>query len=84
MSLIELKKALKEKDLVMGSRKIIGKLKNDKIKKVFISDNCREDVVRDVEYYSKIYKVEIYRIKKSNQELGTMCKKPFAISVLGY
>ena len=84
MSLAELKKALTEKSLVIGSRNTINKMKNGKLKVAFIAENCREDIRKDVEHYAKLNKIEIIRINKSNEEIGVLCKKQFSISVLGY
>lgn len=84
MSLVELRKALKEKGLVFGEREIISRLKNNRLKRVFIASNCKESLARDVEYYSKLGKIAVIKLDKTNEELGILCKKPFSISVLGY
>ncbi len=84
MSLDELKKALTEKGLVLGSRKVISKLKNAKLKKVFLSSNCRDDVARDVRHYAKLNKIELIQLDKTNEDVGVLCKKSFSISVLGF
>jgi len=36
-----------------------------------------------LKHYCKISKVKLTKLPYPNDELGTMCKKPFAISVLG-
>ena len=84
MSLNELKKALTEKGLVIGSNNVISRLKNGKLKKVFMASNCRNDIASDVERYCKINVIELIKMDKTNEELGILCKKPFSISVLGY
>lgn len=84
MSLNELRNALKEKGLVYGSRNVVSKLKSGKLKRVFLAHNCKEELARDVERYAKLNKVEVIKLDKNNQEVGVLCKKPFAISVLGY
>ena len=84
MSLAELRKALGEKTLVLGSRKTISSLKNGRLKAGFLAENCREDVRKDVEHYAKLKKIEVIRLNKSNEEIGVLCKKQFSVSVLGY
>lgn len=84
MSLEELQKALKEKSLVIGLDKTIKRLKMGKLKKVFVAKNCPIKIIKDLEYYSKINKIELVKIDKSNEEIGMICKKPFSILVLGY
>ena len=52
------------------------------IKKVFLSYNCAENIKKDIIYYSKISKIEVIELAQRNDELGTICKKLFPISVL--
>ncbi|GAG19745.1 unnamed protein product [marine sediment metagenome] len=80
----ELDEALKEEKLIIGRDRTLKLLKNDKLKKIFIASNCDEDVREEIKKYAKISKVEVIELKIDNIELGAMCKKPFAISVLSY
>lgn len=84
MSIAELKKALKEKTITFGSEKTLKMLKNGKVKKVFLASNCPEDMKETIEYYAKINKVDIIKLKIPNDEIGLTCKKAFGISVLCY
>lgn len=81
-SIEEIKKALKEKKAIVGTERTIKYLKLGKVSKVFITTNCPEDVKKDIQYYSKLAKVEIVMLKQPNDELGALCKKPFSVSVL--
>ena len=81
-ALVEIKKNLKSKKLIIGSNKAIKNLKLGKIKKVFLSYNCAENIKKDIIYYSKISKIEVIELAQRNDELGTICKKLFQISVL--
>lgn len=78
----EIKKMLKEKKLVIGTERTIKNLRSGKVDKVIITSNCPGKVQKDIEYYASLGKTEIMKIKSPNEELGIMCKKPFAISVL--
>lgn len=78
----EIKKILKEKNLVIGTERTIKNLKLGKVDKVILTSNCPEKIQNDVEYYAELGKVEVFKTKCPNEELGNMCKKPFAISVL--
>ena len=80
--LLEIKKNLKAKNIIIGSERTIKNLKLGRIKKVFLSSNCPENVKKDIRYYSKISKFEIIELNKRNDELGDILKKPFLISVL--
>ena len=81
--LVEIKKLLKTKKLVIGTGITIKKLKAGKLAQVFVSSNCPDKINEDIEYYSKLGGTNVVKLKISNDELGIVCKKPFSISVLG-
>ena len=79
----DLKEAVKEgKGLILGTQRTLKKLKMGEVKKVYVSSNCPEDVLEDIEHYTKIHKIPLIKLKENNEELGIICKKPFYISVL--
>lgn len=78
----ELKKMLKEKKPVIGTERTIKNLKLGKVDKVIVTLNCPEKIQKDIDYYAALSKTEVLKIKYPNEELGIICKKPFAISVL--
>ena len=78
MSLEELRKALKEKNIVFGTERTLKNLKMGKCKKVFLSSNCPEKVRKRIESYDVI----VVELKEPNTELALICKKPHPISVL--
>ena len=81
MSIKELKKILTANP-ILGTKETIKRIKQGKINKVFLASNCREDIKKQIHYYAKIGKIEVYEMKETSAELGTVCKKPYAISVL--
>ncbi|MBW2963218.1 ribosomal L7Ae/L30e/S12e/Gadd45 family protein [Candidatus Woesearchaeota archaeon] len=78
-----LKKSLNEGKVVIGTQQVVKLLKQGKLKRIYLSSNCPAEVIADLEHYSKLAKTEIVKLSQSNEELGTFCKKPFSISVLG-
>jgi len=44
MSLEEIKKALKDKNLTIGGDRVLKKAKLGKIKKIFVASNCEEKI----------------------------------------
>lgn len=82
MSLVELKKALKEKKLIFGTERTLKNLKRGKISKVFLASNCKEDVKKDVKYYAGLSKAEVFQLRQSNEEVAAICKKPFLVSIV--
>ena len=83
MSVDEIKKLLKSKVLIIGADRVLKALKNKEIVKIFLASNAPAALVKDVEYYSSLSKVEIEKLDIPNDELGIACKKPFSISAIG-
>jgi len=81
MSISEIKKLLKTDKLVIGKDRILKGLKSGRLEKVFVSSNC--SYTKDIEYYAKLGKVELSKLKMPNDELGVVCKKSFSISAIG-
>lgn len=77
----DLRVALKEKKVIIGKDKTLKLIRRGAIKKVYLANNCPEDLREDVKHYGKLFKVEVKETKKSNEELGVFCKKPFSISI---
>ena len=82
MSLQELVKALKEKNIVFGANETIKNLKRGNVKKVFLASNCPRKTIKDVEYYAKLGKVEIIKLEQPNDELSLICKKSYPVTVV--
>ncbi|MFQ5621247.1 MAG: ribosomal L7Ae/L30e/S12e/Gadd45 family protein [Candidatus Nanoarchaeia archaeon] len=76
-------KALQEKGkLTIGTEETMKNLKAGKVKKIFVCSNPSDQIKEDLEYYGKVSGVEIVHLDIPNDELGTICRKPFAIAVL--
>jgi len=84
MSLDNLKKAIKEKKLIIGTERTVSALKRGEVKEVFISKNCPELLRKQVKTYAEISNIVVSELKKSNEEIGTICKKPFSINLCCY
>ncbi|HLC63211.1 MAG TPA: ribosomal L7Ae/L30e/S12e/Gadd45 family protein [Candidatus Nanoarchaeia archaeon] len=76
------------KEAIAGNKVIIGKERTFKLLRkgllthIYLSSNCPKEVKEDVKHYAKLFSIEISELKENNEELGIMCKKPFAISVI--
>ena len=80
---IEIRKNLDSVKLVVGTGRVLKLLKQDRLDKVFMSANCPAIERQNMEEYGKLSKLSLIKLKQNNDELGTVCKKPYAISVLG-
>jgi len=82
--MIELKKAIKEKELTLGSKKTLDKIKQGKVKAVYLTTDCKADVKRDIMQLAKVSEIKVKELEIDGKELGTLVKKQFSISVLSY
>lgn len=78
----DLKKLLKTDKVVLGTQRTLKLLKVGSVTRVFLSSNCPDDIKKDIEYYAKLADIPVLGLKQPNDELGTLCKKPYAVSVL--
>lgn len=82
MSMKELKEALEDKNLTIGTETTLKKLRNGELKTIFLAKNCPSKVRDTIKHYAKISKVNVLELDIKNEELGIICKKLFSISVL--
>ena len=79
----ELKKHVKEKKLIVGTKATMKRLRMGKLSAVFMSSNCPTSVKEDVAHYSTLAGTRVVQLAIPNEELGTVCKKFFSVSVAG-
>jgi large subunit ribosomal protein L30e len=79
---LEIKKLLEEGKLTMGSDETIKGLKRGNTKTVFTSRNVSATTSKDIEKYANIGGAEVVSVDMTSDELGSICRKPFGISVL--
>lgn len=77
-----IKDMLGDEKLVLGTEKSMDLLRKGKLKTIVISSNAPEVVKEDIETYASMNKTQVIVVEENNEQLGTVCKKPFAISVL--
>ena len=81
MSLENLKKAIKEETLTIGTERTLKALKQGKTKEVFVSKNCPDLLRTQVKRYGEISGIKITELNETNNEIGTLCKKPFSVNL---
>ena len=79
----EIKKLLESDKLVVGKDRTVKYLKKGELVKVYLASNVDAETLEDIEQYAKLSKTEIVKLKFANDELGTFCKKPFSVAVMG-
>lgn len=84
MSSAELRKVIKDKKIYYGADITVKMLKIGKVNEVFVASNCPERIKKDLRHCCGIANVKLNELGETNEELGSMCKKPFSVSVLCY
>jgi|TARA_B100001964_G_C14256700_1_gene612851 large subunit ribosomal protein L30e len=69
--------------VVLGERHTLRTLRSDKFKLAVVSSNCKPDTKKELIRYTDIKKIFIYEYPGSSIELGSVCGKPFIVSMLG-
>ena len=78
----EIKKIAKTGKVIFGREETLKNLKRGTLKKVYLSSNCPQELKQDIAYYAELSATEVVQLPIPNDELGTMCRKPFVISVM--
>lgn len=79
----EIRKSLTSKKLVIGKDEVLKNIRKGLIGKVYLASNCPADLLKDLTHYSQLSGFELLHTQVANDDLGAVCKKPYAIAVLG-
>lgn len=79
----EIQKLLGTDKLLIGTERTMKALRNGNLQKIYLASNTNAKVKEDIEHYKGMSKFEVEELKETNEELGTICKKSFSISVIG-
>lgn len=83
MNTQELKKMLGSEKLIFGGEESLKTLRKGGLSSIIFSQNPKPELKKDIEKYAEISSVTIEILDVPNDELGTICKKPFPISTIG-
>ncbi len=79
----DIKKALKEGKLFLGSRSVLKAIKTGKLVNVIYSTNIPKGVLGDMQHYAGISDTSIQEFPGNSVQLGELCGKPFSVLLLG-
>jgi len=83
VDLVDLKKNVTEGMAVIGKEMVLKSLRNDTLAKVYLAENCPDELLGDITHYCNILKVPVIKLDVNNEKIGLLCKKQHFISVLG-
>ncbi|MFH1404358.1 MAG: 50S ribosomal protein L30e [Candidatus Altiarchaeota archaeon] len=76
----ELVDALKNGNVVFGTKSTVELLLTSEPDMIILSSNCPKDEKESLLYYSKLAGVPVKVAEEKSIELGSMCGKPYRIS----
>jgi large subunit ribosomal protein L30e len=79
----DIKKALKEKKTLLGSRSVIQAARNGKIESLVYARNTPQSTITDIRHYANVSGIKVQEFPGNSIELGELCGKPFSILLLG-
>lgn len=79
----ELKNKIQEGKIVVGTDKVLQRLKDKSLSRIFLANNCPKKTKENINYYAQLSKISVIDLEMNNEELGLFCKKNFFIAALG-
>jgi large subunit ribosomal protein L30e len=79
----EIKAALKERRLIIGTREVITGLKRGLMASVFYTTNCPAPVRHDLQHYATLSGARIEQFDGNSQQLGELCGRPYKTVMVG-
>ena len=79
----QINNVIKTGKIMIGSKSVITALLNSNLKLILLSDDVPEDTNEQICYYSRLADTPYMILKDNRSELGSICGKPFPVSVLG-
>jgi large subunit ribosomal protein L30e len=78
----DIRNAIKENSILIGSKQTMKGLKQKSIKSVVVASNCPEGMKKDLERLSAESSIRLEVFDGTAKQLGVLCGKPFSISVM--
>jgi large subunit ribosomal protein L30e len=79
----DIRKLLTTKKLIIGGDEVLKNARKGGLVKVYHASNADKLTIKDLTKYADLSGFELLDTKLSNDDLGTTCKKPFSISIIG-
>lgn len=79
----DIRDAIKEKRLLIGSREVLRSLRKGRIESVFFATNCPEQSRNQLMHYSGISGVRMEKFEGNSRQLGEICGRPYKTTMVG-
>lgn len=78
--MIDFHQLISQGKATVGTQNTLRQLRKGKLAKVYVTANCPNEIRETIQRQAQ---AEIVNLDIPNRELGTLCKKPFSINLLG-
>jgi len=79
----DIRKLLTTKKLIIGEDEVLKHARKGGLVRVYHASNANKATIADLTKYGNLSHFEVLDTKVPNDDLGTVCKKPFSISTIG-
>jgi large subunit ribosomal protein L30e len=79
----EIRKLLTSNKFLIGEDEVLKNARKGTLLKVYHASNINKVTLVDLQKYGKLAGFEVLDTNVPNDDLGTVCKKPFSISTVG-
>jgi large subunit ribosomal protein L30e len=78
----DIKLALKSKKAIIGYKKSLKFIKNNKPKMIIVANNIPEKMKEKIRNYAATFNLNLQMFEGSSKELGIICGKPYPVTTL--
>jgi len=77
-----IKRKMREKNVILGYNKVMKAIKTKQLQTIIYATNLPKEKLKIVKHNARIGGIEVKEYSKDSVELGLVCGKPFAVSIL--
>jgi large subunit ribosomal protein L30e len=82
-AIAEIKSLLDHKRTIIGKERTLKALRGKHLERVFVSANASPALKEDITHAAALTGTTVVDLTQKSDELGAICRKPFAIQALG-
>lgn len=77
-----IKKGVEENKAIIGLKEVTAAVRAGEVSSVYVASNCPPIMYQRLVELCNIQSVTLIQVPQPNDELGVICKKPYAITAL--
>ncbi|MCL4383617.1 MAG: 50S ribosomal protein L30e [Candidatus Marsarchaeota archaeon] len=78
----DIRLAVDSGEVMLGIKQVLKSIENNSVKLVIMASINKEDNLNDIKYISNIANIKLELFNGTSAELGSVCGKPYSVSVL--